>query len=304
MPRITLIAGDADAGVDLWARAGLAAGRNRDCPRDQKIARSSWTWQRTDLPRDVLRDSLVMPNRKNPNLSVKRVFLPGAELGLTGALLLWAKEQDLADDEPLFFSRKVGVDGARRALQRGQAWLIVNQASERAAVRVLALRASKYGRAGEPAPVHPHLFRHPRERQIVRSTRNLPLAQRQAGWSRLQTDDGAPEDSGRLHSNVGDAQVIDPSGQLCQLGRHRPEGAHLAHDRAIRLRNKYARDDGALVHVKSTASRVNDVHDRSSSTSQVWRRRSAERTTKCRVDQPLLAFTDGRDVVKPGFGFL
>ena len=39
---------------------------------------------------------------------------------------------------------------------------------------------------GEPAPVHPHLFRHARVRQIVRMTRSLPLAQRQAGWSRLQ----------------------------------------------------------------------------------------------------------------------
>jgi integrase len=51
---------------------------------------------------------------------------------------------------------------------------------------VLALRASRYGRAGEPAPVHPHLFRHARVRQIVRQTRSLPLAQRQAGWARLQ----------------------------------------------------------------------------------------------------------------------
>ena len=34
--------------------------------------------------------------------------------------------------------------------------------------------------------LHPHLFRHARVRQIVRSTRNLPLAQGQAGWSRLQ----------------------------------------------------------------------------------------------------------------------
>jgi hypothetical protein len=30
------------------------------------------------------------------------------------------------------------------------------------------------------------VFRHAHVRQIVRSTRNLPLAQRQAGWSRLQ----------------------------------------------------------------------------------------------------------------------
>jgi hypothetical protein len=62
----------------------------------------------------------------------------------------------------------------------------VKEASERADVRVLALRPSKHGPAGEAAPVHPHLFRHARVRQIVRSTRNLPLAQRQAGWSRLQ----------------------------------------------------------------------------------------------------------------------
>src|SRR6202165_3814393 len=137
-------------------------------------------------PIDVRRDSLILPNRKNPNLTSKRVFLPGAELGLTGELLLWAKEQRLAESEPLFFSRKRGPGGARGPLQRGQAWLIVKQATERADVRVLALRASRHGAAGEAAPVHPHLFRHARVRQIVRSTRNLPLAQRQAGWSRLQ----------------------------------------------------------------------------------------------------------------------
>ena len=123
---------------------------------------------------DVRRDSLVLPNRKNPNMTVKRVFLPGAELGLTGELLLWAKEQGVADHEPLFFSRKRDADGSRRALQRGQAWLIVKAASGRANVRVLALRASKYGPAGEAAPVHLHLFRHARVRQIVRTTRNLP----------------------------------------------------------------------------------------------------------------------------------
>ncbi len=114
------------------------------------------------------------------------MFLPGAELGLTGELLLWAKEQGVADHEPLFFSRKRETDGTRRALRRGQAWLIVKEASERADVRVLALRPSKHGSAGEAAPVHPHLFRHARVRQILRTTRNLPLAQRQAGWSRLQ----------------------------------------------------------------------------------------------------------------------
>jgi integrase len=51
---------------------------------------------------------------------------------------------------------------------------------------VLALRPSQHGNAGAPAPVHPHLFRHARVRQLVRQTKSLPLAQKQAGWSRLQ----------------------------------------------------------------------------------------------------------------------
>jgi len=170
-------------------RAVIAAARSE---RDRLLLRVLWaTGARISevlalRPMDVRRDSLILPNRKNPNLTVKRVFLPGAELGLTGELLLWAKEQDLGDHEPLFFSRKTDANGSRRALQRGQAWLIVKEASERAAVRVLALRASKHGHAGEPAPVHPHLFRHARVRQIVRQTKSLPLAQRQAGWTRLQ----------------------------------------------------------------------------------------------------------------------
>jgi integrase len=137
-------------------------------------------------PMDVRRDSLVAPNLKNPSRLTKRVFLPAGQMDLPGDLLLWAKEHGLADDAPLFFSRKRAQNGRPRAISRQQAWEIVRAASERANVRVLALRSSAYGRAGEPAPVHPHLFRHARVRQIVRSTRNLPLAQRQAGWSRLQ----------------------------------------------------------------------------------------------------------------------
>jgi hypothetical protein len=34
--------------------------------------------------------------------------------------------------------------------------------------------------------VHPHLFRHARVRLIVRTTKSLPIAQKQAGWSQLQ----------------------------------------------------------------------------------------------------------------------
>lgn len=99
-------------------------------------------------PVDVQRDSLVVPHRRSPNLTVKRVFLPGAELGLSGELLLWAKDQGVADHEPPFFSRTRDANGLRRALHRGQAWLIVKEASERANVRILALRASKH-RAGK-----------------------------------------------------------------------------------------------------------------------------------------------------------
>ncbi len=55
-----------------------------------------------------------------------------------------------------------------------------------AGIRVLALRPSQYGNAGAPAPVHPHLFRHARVRQLLRQTKILPLAQRQAGRSHMQ----------------------------------------------------------------------------------------------------------------------
>jgi integrase/recombinase XerD len=137
-------------------------------------------------PMDVRRDSLVLPNLKNPSRPTKRVYLPAGQADLPGALLLWAKEHGLADDQPVFFSRKRARDGRARAITRQQAWEIVRAASERANVRVLALRSSVYGKAGEPAPVHPHLFRHARVRQIMRTTKSLPIAQKQAGWSRLQ----------------------------------------------------------------------------------------------------------------------
>jgi integrase len=142
-------------------RAVIAAAA---CERDRLLLRVLWaTGARISevlalRPMDVQRDSLVLPNRKNPNQTVKRVFLPGAELALTGELLLWAKEHDLTDEEPVFFSRKRCADGARRPLQRGQAWLIVKQASERAAVYVLALRASKHGPAGASAGASTSVF--------------------------------------------------------------------------------------------------------------------------------------------------
>ena len=50
------------------------------------------------------------------------------------------------------------------------------------------LACNCYGAVGEPAFVHPHLFRHARVRQIVRHTKSLALAQKQAGWARLHTE--------------------------------------------------------------------------------------------------------------------
>ena len=135
---------------------------------------------------DVRRDAVVLPNLKNPSRPVKTVFLSAGDQDLPGELLLWQKAEGLADRAPLFASRKRGGDGRVRAIGRVQAWRIVKTASARAQVRVLALRESGAGAVGAPAPVHPHLFRHARVRQIVRQTKSLPLAQKQAGWSRLQ----------------------------------------------------------------------------------------------------------------------
>src|SRR6202165_730505 len=84
-------------------RAVIAAA---SCERDRLLLRVLWaTGARISevlalRPTDVQRDSLILPNRKNPNQTTKRVFLPGAELGITGELLLWAREQGVADHEP------------------------------------------------------------------------------------------------------------------------------------------------------------------------------------------------------------
>jgi len=127
-------------------------------------------------PADIRADSLVLPNRKNPSLPIKRVFLPTGSLDLPGQLLLWQKQQGLRDTDPIFCSRKRAADGSRQAISRVHAWKIVKEASARAGIQVLAMRPSQHGEAGEPASVHPHLLRHARVRQFVRSTKSLPLA--------------------------------------------------------------------------------------------------------------------------------
>lgn len=163
-----------------------------ESPRDRLLLRTLWaTGARVSevlalRAMDVYADHLVLPNRKNPSRPVKRAFLGGSDQDLPGALLLLQKAERVADDEPLFVSRQRGRDGRRKALTRQMVWNVVRRASERAGVRVLALRDSAAGPKGDPAPVHPHLFRHAKVRQVVRQTRSLPLAQKLAGWSKLQ----------------------------------------------------------------------------------------------------------------------
>src|SRR5439155_2729 len=59
-------------------------------------------------PRDIHREGLVLQNLKNPSRLVKTAHLSAAHAGLPGDLLVWARENGLADDEPLFFSRQHG----------------------------------------------------------------------------------------------------------------------------------------------------------------------------------------------------
>src|SRR3984893_1691168 len=106
------------------------------CERDRLLLRVLWaTGARISealalRPMDVQRDHLVLPNRKNPHLTVKRVYLPAGQADLPGALLVWANEHRLPPHAPLFFSRKRGVDGSLKAISRVQAWAILKAASE------------------------------------------------------------------------------------------------------------------------------------------------------------------------------
>jgi hypothetical protein len=126
---------------------------------------------------NVVRDSPVLPTRKNTDLTAKRVFLPGAELGLTDALLFWAKELGVADHPPLCLS----TARVARCNAAGPGSLLVRPRSARdpgpSTFEARSPRRSG-ARASASFPA--------RARQILRATRNLPLAQRQAGWSRPQ----------------------------------------------------------------------------------------------------------------------
>ena len=171
-------------------RAVIAAAQTE---RDRLLLRVLWaTGGRVSevlalRAQDVRRDALVLPNLKNPSPAGQdgvplrgrpgpprraAAVAEGRGPGRRGAAVrLPQAGRGRAACGPSGGSRPGGSSRTRR---------------ERAQVRVLALRESKAGQAGAPAPVHPHLLRHARVRQIVRQTKSLPLAQKQAGWSRLQ----------------------------------------------------------------------------------------------------------------------
>ena len=115
-----------DSPNDVNAVIGAAT-----CERDRLLLRVLWaTGGRISevlalRPMDVQRDHRVLPNRKNPNLTVKRVYLPAGQADLPGALLVWANEQRLGPQAPLFFSRKRDADGGLKAISRVQAWTIL-----------------------------------------------------------------------------------------------------------------------------------------------------------------------------------
>ena len=125
-------------------------------------------------------EALFIPNLKNPAQPFKRVFLP-AERDLPGRLLLWQKATAIADQEPLFRSRKGG------RLDRRQAWRIIREASERAGVYVRAMRPSTYGPVGTLVPIWPHVLRHSRAMQILRHSKDLELVKEQLGHANLKT---------------------------------------------------------------------------------------------------------------------
>ena len=198
------VSADDAAAIIAGARcAALCSHLN--CERNELLIRLLWaTGARVSevlrlTPAHVLADSLVVPTLKNGEESDgtrpwRRVYLPAGQAQLPAALLIWANTWNVGRHEPLFF----GTDGGNRAsrprarplkaISRQQAWFAVKKASKRAGVLILAMRPSIDGARGEPAPVHPHIFRHARAREIVRRTRNLALAQRQLGWQQLHLE--------------------------------------------------------------------------------------------------------------------
>ena len=191
-----------------------------DCERNELLLRVLWASgcrlsEALELtPRRVMADSLILPIYKNgfePDGArpLHRVFLPAGQADLPGALLVWAMRHELAPTEPLFFAtRHRGVPSRRplKAITRNMGWQLVKAASRRAGVLVLALRRSVDGSRGEPAPIHPHLFRHARARHILRTTKSLPLVKRHLGHSQRQM----------AYLTIGDLEAREMIGSMAE----------------------------------------------------------------------------------------
>lgn len=198
----------ADAQAIIAAARCSSECQHLNCQRNELLLRVLWaSGARISealllTPAHVLADSLVIPTLKtgvsgDGSRPWRRVYLPAGQADLPAQLLIWANTWGVTRGEPLFFSTSGGGRGENRAFKphsplramtRQQAWLAVKRVSRRAGVLILAMRPSADGKRGEPAPVHPHIFRHARAREIVRRTRNLPLAQRQLGWTQLHLE--------------------------------------------------------------------------------------------------------------------
>lgn len=200
------------AGVSAEDAAAIIAGArcsadcgHLNCARNELLLRVLWaTGARISevlaiTPMHVLADSLVVPTLKEGRESDglppwRRVYLPAGHADLPGALLVWANSWDVGRRDPLFFGTDGGWSSTRprtrplKPISRQQAWAVVKKASKRAGVLILAMRPSIDGLRGEPAPAHPHIFRHARAREILRRTKNLVLAQRQLGWEQLHLE--------------------------------------------------------------------------------------------------------------------
>jgi integrase len=198
------VSADDAAAVITGARCAAECA-HLNCARNELLLRTLWaTGARISevlllTPGHVLADSLVVPTLKQGGADDgsrpwRRVYLPKGQADLPAALLIWANTCNVARNEPLFFSTGGGWRASRprtgplKAITRQQGWEVVKRASRRSGVLILAMRSSVDGRRGEPAPIHPHIFRHARAREIVRRTRNLPLAQRQLGWQQLHLE--------------------------------------------------------------------------------------------------------------------
>jgi integrase len=162
------------------------------CERDHLLLRVLWaTGARVSevvavRPMDVQLDHLVLPNRNNPNVTVKRVFLPAGQADLPGAPSCSGRTSSVSVHADRCSSRRSATP---RQFEGDQSRASVDDplGRVRAGGPCVSSRDARRTTGNRGAgPCRLHQFRHAGVRQIVRTTRNLSPAQRQAVWSRLR----------------------------------------------------------------------------------------------------------------------